>query len=286
MAERVCCVCASTMTTAGPRWRYRCATCGTESSSLGVTINERSPIDEELREEGLKTLRHQNNAEIVRRLSEWGLPAGRLLDVGCAHGWFLSQVADTGVAAIGIEPDVAIAARAVELGHEVRVGFFPSALEPGETFAAITFNDVLEHLPDPREAIEEVARRLVPGGLLVVNMPDRLGVVYRLASRARRLGLSSVFERLWQMGLPSPHLWYLDHRGLVGLGQSVGLEVVTVTHLPSIERKGLWARAHFDRSPSLVTVLSVGIGWLAAPLLNSRRLSDIMLVTFRQPTSA
>ena len=57
---------------------------------------------------------------------------------------------------------------------------------------------------------------------------------------------------------------------------------MAVTHLPSIQRKGLWARTHFDRRPSLLTVLSVGIGWLAAPALNSRRMSDIMLVAYRK----
>jgi len=284
MADPTCCVCGARMASVGPAWRFRCVVCGTQSSSLDVSINEPHSIDEKQREEGLEALRRRNNAEIVRHLGPWGMPSGStLLDVGCAHGWFLTQVEQSGMTAVGIEPDVAIASLATQLGHDVRVGYFPDALRPGEQFGAITFNDVLEHIPDPRGAVEESARRLVPGGLLLVNMPDRSGVVYRLASFARRVGVASVFERLWQVGLPSPHLWYLDAKGLVSMAESLGLETVTVAHLPSIDRRGLWARAHFDRAPSVMTILSVGVGWLAAPVLNSKRCSDIMLVAFRKP---
>ena len=284
MAERTCCVCQSTMALAGPRWRFRCPDCRNESSSLDVTINELHGIDENLREEGLQPLREQNNADIVARIVGWGIPPETaLLDVGCAHGWFLTQAESAGIPSVGVEPDVAIAQLAIHRGHDVRVGFFPDVLEDGERFGAITFNDVLEHIPDPRAALRESAHRLVPQGLLVVNMPNRGGIVYRLAGLARRIGVSSVFERLWQVGLPSPHLWYLDRDGLSHLAESIGLTPVAVTHLPSIQRKGLWARTHFDRRPSLLTVLSVGIGWLAAPALNSRRMSDIMLVAYRKP---
>lgn len=267
-----------------PAWRFKCPHCGSESSSLEVGINEIHGIDEGLREQGLQAIREQNNADIVARLVDWGVPSGTaLLDVGCAHGWFLAQAEFAGIPSVGIEPDAAIARLAVNRGHDVRIGFFPDVLEDAERFGAITFNDVLEHIPDPRAAIVESAHRLVPQGLLVVNMPNRGGVVYRLAGIARRLGVSSVFERLWQVGLPSPHLWYLDRHGLSQLAESVGLARVAVTHLPSIQRQGLWARAHFDRRPSLLTALSVGIGWLASPVLNSRRLSDIMLVAYRKP---
>jgi SAM-dependent methyltransferase len=272
------------MRPAGPDWRFRCPQCGTQSSSLDITINASHAIDEEQREGGLEALRRRNNGEILRRLTDWEVARpSRLLDVGCAHGWFMSAATAAGIEATGIEPDVAIASQAIALGHDVRVGYFPDALRDGETFGVITFNDVLEHLPDPRAALEEAARRLDPGGLLVVNMPDRSGIVYRLASLARSVGVASVFERLWQVGLPSPHLWYLDRRGLVALAESIGLTCVSAAHLPSIDRRGLWARAHFDRPPSPITVLSVGLGWVAAPVLNSERFSDIMLVALRKP---
>jgi SAM-dependent methyltransferase len=273
------------MNPAGPAWRYRCPGCGTEASTLDVSINDgRETIDEDARATGLEDLRRQNNATVVRRVQAWGAPAGaRLLDVGSAHGWLLQAAASAGLRPVGVEPDVAVAHRAIADGSEVRVGYFPDALLPDDVFDVITFNDVLEHLPDPRAALEHVAGRLVPGGLLVVNIPNRRGLVYRVADVLRRVGVPSVFERLWQHGLPSPHLWYFDPAGLSRLGRSLGLELVEVAHLPSVSRSGLWSRAHFDRRPSPVTVASVLVGWLVAPLLNLAPLSDIMLVAFRTP---
>jgi len=271
----------------GPDWCLRCPVCGTRASTLDVTINATAQaIDEDSRASGLAELRRRNNATVVRRVLGWGAPpGGALLDVGSAHGWLLEQASAEGLRAVGVEPDVAVAQRAIDAGSTVRVGFFPDALRPDDLFDVITFNDVLEHLPDPRGAIAASAARLVPGGLLVVNIPDRHGVVYRVADLLRRVGVRSVFERLWQHGLPSPHLWYFDSAGLTRLGRSLGLEVVEVGHLPSVSRQGLWARAHFDRRPSPVTVVSVLVGWLTAPLLNSGPFTDIMLVAFRTPAA-
>ncbi len=268
-------------------WCFRCPACGTRASTLDVTINaDGHAIDEDSRATGLGELRRRNNATVVRHVQEWGAPrGGTLLDVGSAHGWFLQRAEDAGLTAIGVEPDVAVARRAIDAGSSVRVGFFPDALEEGETFDVITFNDVLEHLPEPRVALTEAVARLRPGGLLVLNIPDRRGLVYRAADVLRRVGVRSIFERLWQRGLPSPHLWYFDSDGLTRLGRSVGLELVEVSHLPSMSRAGLWERAHFDRRPSPVTVASVVVGWLAATVLNSRRCSDIMLLAFRRPAA-
>ncbi|GAA2726058.1 class I SAM-dependent methyltransferase [Cellulomonas aerilata] len=285
MLAPICCVCLTPTVPAGPDWLFRCPRCRTHASTLDVRINtEASVIDEDSRATGLAGLRRQNNATVVRRVLDWGVPPGAtLLDVGSAHGWFLERATAEGLHAVGVEPDVGVAQRAIDAGSSVRVGFFPDALAPDERFAVITFNDVLEHLPDPRAALAQSVERLAPGGLLVVNIPDRRGLVYRVADVLRRVGVTSVFERLWQVGLPSPHLWYFDGPGLVRLGRDLGLEPVEVSHLPSMSRQGLWARAHFDRRPSPVTVASVAVGWLAAPLLNSRALSDIMLVAFRRP---
>jgi SAM-dependent methyltransferase len=268
-------------------WCFRCPRCGTLASTLDVSINEgEHVIDEQSRATGLDVLRHQNNATVVRRIRGWGVPPGStVLDVGSAHGWMLQQASAAGMRAVGVEPDAVVAQASIDAGSSVRVGFFPDALEPDERFGVVMFNDVLEHLPDPRAALTETVARLVPGGLLVVNIPDRRGLVYRVADVLRRVGVPSVFQRLWQYGLPSPHLWYFDSEGLSRLGRSVGLELVEVSHLPSLSRQGLWARAHFDRRPSPVTVASVAVGWLAAPLLNSRPLSDIMLLAFRKPAA-
>ena len=267
-------------------WCLRCPACGTWGSTLAININgeQHRNLDEGLREVGLSTLRDQNNAAIVAELRRQGLrPGVRLLDVGSAHGWFVLAARDAGFAAEGLEPDEEIASVSRVNGVDPRVGYFPQDLDGSERFGAITFNDVLEHIPDVRRAIAGVREHLEPGGLLSVNIPNSRGLVFRSAARAARVGVPSVFERLWQVGLPSPHVWYFDESGLTRLAESEGLRRVHAGRLASLSRTGLWQRAHDDRKPSPVTVASVAAGWLGAPILNHPRNSDIMHLVFERP---
>jgi SAM-dependent methyltransferase len=273
------------MTTSIRPWCYRCASCRTWAATLAIGINgaDHVNLDEGLRETGLAALREQNNVVILTRLRGLGLREGAtLLDVGSAHGWFVRAARDHGLAAEGVEPDDEIATLSAANGVEPRRGFFPDALEDGERFDAITFNDVLEHIPDARAAVETVRDRLNPGGLLSLNIPNSRGAVFRSSIVAAKVGIDSVFNRLWQVGLPSPHVWYFDEAGLTRLVESTGLERAYAGRLASLTRTGLWQRAHADRRPSPVTVASVAAGWAAAPVLNAGRNSDIMHLVFRR----
>lgn len=266
-------------------WCFRCPRCGTWASRLDVDINgvTHGALDEDLRETGLSTLRKSNGSTILDRLAAQGLSAGAaVLDVGSAHGWFVLAALARGWEAQGIEPDVAVADRARIDGVPVRHGFFPNVLDAGERFDAISFNDVLEHIPDVSAAVAASHHHLKPGGLLSVNIPTTSGLVFRLATLADRAGVHGLFRRLWQVGFPSPHVWYFDAAGLSALCAAHGLEVVRVERLPSITRGGLWERAHQDRKPSPATIIGVALGWIAAPLLNSAWASDIMHLIARK----
>ena len=213
MAGPRCCVCSRAMQlTRLAGWCFRCQGCGTWGSRCRVrdrvNVAETDPIDEDLRETGLTTLRQQNNLRIVDRLKSEVKPGRTVSDVGCAHGWFvLAAEKASGFRAEGIEPDRTVAQRAASRGVTVRAGLFPNALGPDEQFDVIAFNDVLEHLPDIRQTIAACHRHLRPGGLLSINIPNSQGLVYRLAATRRRRGLApSLFDRLWQVGsaVPAP----------------------------------------------------------------------------------
>lgn len=203
----------------------------------------------------------------------------RLLDVGSAHGWFVQAASARGAHATGVEPDAEVAAAATEaVAHEVRVGYFPDVLGDDETFDLISFNDVLEHLPDPMAALTAVRRHLVPGGLLTINIPSASGLLFRLSRLLSVLGVKSPYARLWQVGLPSPHLWFFTRDSLTALAGRCGFDVAFTQSLPTVTRSGLWQRIHLDRRPGPVTVAAFGLVWLTAPLLNTTRFSDIMLL--------
>lgn len=59
----------------------------------------------------------------------------------------------------------------------------------GRRYGALTFNDVLEHIPEPRPLLTEVRELLVPGGLLAIKVPH--GPMQRIKEHLKRdlLGL-------------------------------------------------------------------------------------------------
>ncbi len=252
-------------------WLWQCPSCAFLGSTLVVRLNaSASAIDEDARAEALQALRRGNFERVLDVLRDVGLAArGRILDVGCGHGWFVQAAAARGYVAIGLEPDDAIAATARRQGATVRSGFFPQALEPDERFDAIVFNDVFEHLPDPAGAMRAVRQRLTPGGIVLLNLPIATGIFYRVADLLDRVGIHGPFDRMWQRAFPSPHRSYFTQAQLVQLAGTCGFTERSRSSLPSLESSGLWARLRYDRTSNLAVaallwaVLRVGLPILA-----------------------
>jgi SAM-dependent methyltransferase len=278
-----CPVCGGTLHGPIAGFRYDCPDCAYASARPLAAMPGAGAVElhEDRREAALAPLRARNFEIVLDRLAVCG-GEGRLLDVGCAHGWFLDAARRRGYTASGIEPDAAVAAQAVQRGHDVVHGPFPDVLSPGDRFDVVVFNDVFEHLPDPRAALFATARALRPGGLLAINLPDSRGVFYRLAEALRRIGWRGPHDRLWQIGFPSPHVSYFHPDALMRLASGICFAEIDRRALPSIARQGLWQRLRYDPRASL---LSSAATWLvvalAVPIV--RRLpSDISLTIFRR----
>lgn len=287
LSGRPCVVCGTPVRIAVAEWAARCPQCGTWASSLEPEINAATSlaaeIDPAARVSGLERLRRENFNCVLDRLDAFAPLAGaRLLDVGSAHGWFLEEAAARGADATGIEPDEEVAAKPLSRGLAVRSGYFPEVVADSESFDIVTFNDVLEHIPDVRATLQACARVVRPGGILSVNIPSADGLGYHVASTAARLGVRGPFERFWQYGLPSPHCHYFTRASLAKLMTECGFVVEEISALSAISREGLWDRVHTFRRTSAASIASFAALWLAAPLLNRPRLSDIVLVLARR----
>lgn len=123
-------------------------------------------------------LRYENQsthpADVGPKLASLVAREGRVLDVGCGTGSVTEIIkARTGAEVIGIEPDPARQAMAVERGLDVHQGFLTEAflMEHGP-FETIVFADVLEHLPNPGEILLLAKRGLTPGGAIVASVPN------------------------------------------------------------------------------------------------------------------
>ena len=264
---------------------FRCARCGFLASDLPVRINAAEAIDEVARARALKPIRDANFTQLLDACADLLPPGTKLLDVGCAHGWFLQAAAARGIAAEGVEPDRAMLAIAHAAGLPAREGYFPASLPPDTRFQAITFNDVFEHLPDPAGMAHAVSATLAPGGIAIVNLPVAEGFIFRAARVLGRLALRGPLARMWQAGLPSPHLSYFTAPALERVFAQAGLRLVRRGALASIVTTGLYARIRYDRSvgPGRAAVLYGAA--LAARAVAGLFPSDIQFFVFQRDTT-
>jgi 2-polyprenyl-3-methyl-5-hydroxy-6-metoxy-1,4-benzoquinol methylase len=102
--------------------------------------------------------------------------ARRLLDIGCAAGGYAVQVAAhrPEIELWGVEPDEVTANAARPHFHRLVHAAFPAAASdlPRGAFDVVVFNDVLEHLVDPHEAIHAARPLLSDGGVIVASIPN------------------------------------------------------------------------------------------------------------------
>jgi len=252
------------------KWHSFCRVCGYEGASLLPIINETSVhenIDETARAQGLRTVRIANFEKLLNELNSFK-KNGKLLDVGCAHGWFL-DVAAKSYEVVGVEPDQNIATLAKKDGHEIRVGYFPHVLAESEKFDVIIFNDVIEHIQDTRSTLASCRQHLNATGVLLINLPSSNGIFYRLSKALCRIGISSFFDRMWQLGLPSPHVHYFNPANLLNLLESCQFTAAKVGYLDSVHSSGLYTRISYaksDRNVLFRLALYTGV-FLMLPLL-------------------
>jgi 2-polyprenyl-3-methyl-5-hydroxy-6-metoxy-1,4-benzoquinol methylase len=114
----------------------------------------------------------QAQAQIVRRVAN-PAPGARVLEIGCQRGETLAQLAaELGIEAHGIEPGEHEAECARSAGVDCFAGPL-EAYEPGaRRFDLVQMFHVLEHLHEPLEILIKIRSWLVPGGSLLIEVPN------------------------------------------------------------------------------------------------------------------
>jgi len=163
-----------------------CLTCGSWFQLhplLGAQLAERYPeryYAASRTTEGGSVLLELASKSLVR-LHRFRGPPGKLLDVGCKSGELVRVARDCGWEAMGVElsPDAAaIGRRAYDV--EIIEGDFLEARLPSGSFDVVTMYHVLEHLPEPVQALTQAVGLLAPGGVLVVATPNPASLGARL----------------------------------------------------------------------------------------------------------
>jgi 2-polyprenyl-3-methyl-5-hydroxy-6-metoxy-1,4-benzoquinol methylase len=144
---------------------------------------------------------YRRRLKVVRRHFQ---QPGRVLDVGCAAGYFLSVMQGEGWNVTGLEPSDAIRPNAEKLlgPGNVRAGLLGEVdLEPA-SFELITMWDVIEHIPDPVAAVREVGKLLAPGGKFLIETQN-------VNSRTAKL-----LGKRWQHYKHAEHIYHFNPKTL------------------------------------------------------------------------
>lgn len=110
--------------------------------------------------------------EVLPLVPKW---SEAVLEVGCGRGGFGRSLRLGGLAGTiwAIEPEEAYRREAAPYYDTLVGGLFPDALADCPVrFDCIVFNDVLEHMADPWDALVQARRFLTPEGVVVASIPN------------------------------------------------------------------------------------------------------------------
>ncbi|MBF2066010.1 MAG: methyltransferase domain-containing protein [Calothrix sp. C42_A2020_038] len=169
----------------------------------------------------------------------------RVVDFGCATGYLAQLLKLNGCIVTGVDYNQEAAKEAEQHCQEVIITDldFTSVLEifPHQKFDVAIFGDVLEHLRNPWQVLENTKNILQPGGYVVASIPN-------IAHGAIRLALLQGQFEYTQFGiLDNTHLRFFTKKTIEDLFETTGysikaidrtkLEIFTDIHLvPSFHR--------------------------------------------------
>jgi 2-polyprenyl-3-methyl-5-hydroxy-6-metoxy-1,4-benzoquinol methylase len=142
----------------------------------------------------------------------------RLLDVGCATGFFLEAASEEGFDVRGVEfSTVAISLVRPDIRERVVCGDVNALLaQETEKFDVVTAFDIIEHVQNPVGFLQDIREILRPGGVLTLSSPDTDHFLrYLMGSK-------------WPMLQPMQHTVLFSRRSIAALLERCGFGEVQV----------------------------------------------------------
>jgi 2-polyprenyl-3-methyl-5-hydroxy-6-metoxy-1,4-benzoquinol methylase len=160
-------------------------------------------------------LRHEFR-RIVASIRE-RVPSGKLVELGCAFGFFLEEAAPS-FETCGVEISDHARAVCASRGLDVEREATPEFLASRGPFDVAVMLDVLEHMRDPASVLDRLHVSMRPGAQLVVTTGDYGSM------------LSRAMGKRWRLMTPPQHLWFFSPETVTRLLARHGFRVHTVEH--------------------------------------------------------
>ena len=194
--------------------------------------------------EGFRRVNHRLRKERLIELAQKHFPAGgRIADVGCGSGDLSMELQALGFKMTGVEfePVRLKAASEAAKRHGLDVRFVSRNLtqwEEAGQFEGLIMGEILEHFTEPRIILESHLDRVVPGGKVLITVPN-------MASLRARLKLAFFGE----FADHNPeHLFYFTSRRFREHFRNSPVEILELfTFLPEITLSSSQALAGLER---------------------------------------
>ena len=155
-----------------------------------------------------------------------------VLEVGCSSGAFgkLLKECRPECEVWGIEPNAEAAQLASTRLDKAICGTFRAGMPEleGRLFDCIVFNDVLEHLPNPEQTLEDSKQYMTPNGIIVASIPNILHF-YQISKL--------LLEQDWKYEefgiMDNTHLRFFTKKSIIRMFENCGYKILRIEGVKS-----------------------------------------------------
>jgi SAM-dependent methyltransferase len=158
---------------------------------------------------------------------------GKVFEDGCGIGSYLARMETEKNFVVGMDIEFARTLDARQKSPRVICGVGEHLPFPSDSFDLILSHEVLEHVQNDQEAVNEIVRTLKPGGRLALFCPNRgygfetHGIYWRGSYHFGNIPFVNYLPRRWRDKL-APHVNVYTRAGLKKLFKGLPVKFVTV----------------------------------------------------------
>lgn len=115
----------------------------------------------------------------LKNISKYLPPPRDFLDVGASFGGFVEAASKFGYNARGIDPSPYAVTEGKKAGRDLILEEFTPEILPPASVDILTMIEVIEHLPDPQKAFRAMKQIVRPGGMVLIQTANFLGLQAR-----------------------------------------------------------------------------------------------------------